>query len=152
MLSNVVVYLVVREENGYIRVCGCILLESSVETVLYNLVVLLTLSLIDDSPVGEVVVWSICVKWGDVFIPLVGVRKEWWVAACDVVALINVCFHCGFCDAEGALSAIKCFFQGSCLYMNLLARCSVGWNMVFFVPPLISLPPPIASPGCDDYM
>lgn len=101
-------------------------MESGVETVLHNLVVLLTLSLVDDFPVGEVVVWSICVEWGDVLIPFVGVREEWWVAACDVVALINVCFHCSFCNAEGALSAIKCFFQGSCLCMDLLVRCSIG--------------------------
>lgn len=96
--------------------------------MLYNLVVLLTLSFGNNFPMGETVVWGVCVKGRYIFIPLAGVWEIWWVVACDVVALINVCLHCGLSDAEGALSTIKCFFQGFCLDLDMLARCPIGWG------------------------
>jgi hypothetical protein len=145
VLSDVVVYLIVREENGQIRVCGCILVQSGVENMLYNLIVLLTLSFRNDFPVGKVAIRSICVEGRDVFVPLAGVREIWRVVGCDVVALVNVCLHCGFCNAQRALSAVQCFFQGLCLSESLVG--CISWvGVVFFLLLLISLRPPIASP------
>lgn len=59
VLSDVEVYLVVREENSQIRVCRCIVVKPSVETVLYYLVVLMALGFGNDFPVGEIVIWRI---------------------------------------------------------------------------------------------